>query len=74
MVKLIGRDDCSRCIALKNILIDRGIEHNYSDIKQVEDQEAKDVINRMIDMKGSYELPIILDADNNVLTVGQVLS
>ncbi len=74
MVKVLGRDDCSRCSALKNILTDRGIEHNYSDISQVDDQGARDVINLMIDTKGSYELPVILDIDNNILTIEEVLS
>ncbi len=74
MVKLLGREDCSRCSALKNILTDRGIDFQYSDISSVEDQGVRDAINHLIDLEGSYELPVILDADYNIISIRQLLN
>lgn len=59
MIRLIGKNGCSRCEMVKNILSNKGINFDYKKLEDLS-QEEKNKYLKLARMKKQMEMPLII--------------
>jgi glutaredoxin len=66
LLKIIGKEGCSRCKTVVSILENKNLEFEYIDIKSLEPPKRAQYL-READTKGERSLPILVKNDKVVL-------
>ena len=72
MLKIIGTSNCSRCIMVKNILLNKNIEFEYSlynDLSEIE----KEYYNQLIKKYNQLQFPLIINKNEELINVEDIL-
>ena len=70
MIKVIGKENCSRCEMVKNILTNKGIEYEY---QLLDECENKAEYIKMAREKGQLSMPLIIQ-DNKIIDLQEVIA
>lgn len=72
MIKVIGKEGCSQCVLVKNLLTSKGVEFNYLNLYTLPQEEQDNYIN-IAQQKGLMQLPLIID-DNEFVSLQELIS
>lgn len=71
MIKVIGKNNCSRCDMTKNILDNKNIPYEYIKLEDCEPEVKKEYL-AMARKVRQMEMPLIIK-DNNIVTLQEVI-
>ena len=72
MIKVIGTENCNRCMMVKNMLNSKGIKYDYSLFSSL-DENYQNTIMDMAKSQGIRSFPIIIK-DNKIIDVKELMS
>ena len=72
MIKVIGTENCNRCMMVKNMLNSTGIKYDYSLFSSL-DENYQNTIMDMAKSQGISSFPIIIK-DNKIIDVKELMS
>ena len=72
MYRVIGKDNCSRCMTIKKILESKGVGFEYKDINSFNKEEQENLIT-IAEKAGCLGFPIILDRDTNIVHFQEII-
>lgn len=70
MINLYGKENCSRCEMVKNILTQKNIEFTYEILESLEENEKKEIM-ATARKKGMLSMPLIIK-DGEMITIQEV--
>ena len=71
MIKVIGKEGCSRCLMVKNLLNNKKIEFEYFLLNELSQEEQNNYL-KMAKEVGMTNLPLVIK-DNKIVEIKEVL-
>lgn len=72
MIKVIGKENCSQCLLIKNLLTNKGIKFNYIDLHSLSKEEQNNYIKKAQQNK-IMQLPLIIE-NNDFISLHKFIS
>ncbi|EQC1535575.1 glutaredoxin domain-containing protein [Clostridium botulinum] len=72
MLKVIGKENCSQCLLVKNLLTNKGINFNYIDLYSLSKEEQSNYIKEAQKNK-IMQLPLIIE-NNDFINLQEFIS
>lgn len=72
MIKVIGKNSCSKCDMVKQLLNNKNVEFDYEMLEDMED-EMKGKVLKMARQLGRMEMPLIIK-DGQLIDMDQLIN